>query len=88
MVVERALGVGSWPVPEQRDGGLRSAELDLAGPGGLLALLVSLEGLIEIRSPWRTWRTVVDGLAPAVAELDTVTVEAMVVDGSARRKVS
>ena len=85
-VVERALGVETWP-GHRADGRIDpattwTATIPLRHPGPALALLLSMEGLIEDRSPWRRWRTAVETIAPEVTALDTLTVQAALVDVS------
>ena len=79
-IVETATGVGSWPRSPAAPGEVRTATMPLVRPGAALGLLLAMEGLIDDRSPWRTWRTAVDTLAPAVGALDTLTIEAVIVD--------
>ena len=85
-VVERVTGSGSWPAPAATFAaaavpvGARVTErVAVASPATLLGLVAALEGHIERRSPWSTWRGVVDALAGPVGELATVTVDAVLV---------
>ncbi len=58
--------------------------LEVEGAAPLLGLLMAMEGLIEDRSPWRTWRTAVDTLAARVEKLRTITVEAVIIERGGR----
>ena len=86
-IVETATGVGTWPTAAQGNaaltamgsGALHTARLEIERPAALLGLLLAMDGLIEDRSPWGTWRTVVDTLAGRVHELRAVTIEARIV---------
>jgi hypothetical protein len=78
-VVQRSLGVGTWPAASLIPGAeLVSTEILIERPTALLGLLLAMEGLIEDRSPWRTWRSFVDTLAAAVADIESVTVETQI----------
>jgi hypothetical protein len=78
-VVERSLGVGTWPAAALIPGAeVVSTEISIEHPTALLGLLLAMEGLIEDRSPWRNWRSFVDTLAAAVDEIESVTVETQI----------
>jgi hypothetical protein len=83
-IVETATGVGTWPANEADRGEVRSSVLEVEGAAPLLGLLMAMEGLIEDRSPWRTWRTAVDTLAARVEKLRTITVEAVIIEPGGR----
>jgi hypothetical protein len=76
-VVERVTGVGSWPAPVPVAGERATGRIAITSPSRLLGLLAALDGHIERRSPWSTWRGVVDVLAGPVADLGEVTVDAV-----------
>lgn len=83
-IAEQSLGVGTWPSAVDVGGEvgpatLRSTHLSVERPAAVLGLLIAMEGMIEDRSPWRTWRTAVEMLAPAIADLDTLTIEARII---------
>jgi hypothetical protein len=80
-VVERSLGVGTWP--RSRSGPelaatTRTATILLPSAGPALSLLMAMEGLIEDRSPWRRWRTAVETIASEVEALESLTAQATV----------
>ena len=77
-IVESATGVGTWPTPDGVDGDPIRARIELTAPAAALGLLLCMEDLIERRSPWGRWRTVVETIAARVAELDAVTVSFVV----------
>jgi hypothetical protein len=77
-IVESATGVGTWPTPDGVDGDPIRARIELAAPAAALGLLLSMEDLIERRSPWGRWRTTVDTMAARVVALDAVTVSFVV----------
>ena len=79
-IVETATGVGTWPAPALIPGEVRTAQLPVEREAPLLGLLLAMEGLIDDRSPWRTWRTAVDTLAARVRELESITVEALIIE--------
>jgi hypothetical protein len=74
-IVESATGVGTWPRSSATDGEIITVELRLERPAALLGLLLAMEGVIERRSPWGRWRTMVDTMAARVQELDVVTID-------------
>ena len=79
-IVERAVGPGAWPPLPPVAGVPIGTRL---GPGrgpAMLALLMAMDGLVERRSPWGGWRTVVDTVASRVAALDGVTVDLRVIE--------
>lgn len=84
-VVERSTGVGTWPKPPSPEAlsaaGYRATgwvddSVPVGRPAAMAGLLLAMKGLIEDRSPWRTWRTAVDTLAPALRAVDRLTVQA------------
>lgn len=79
-IVESAIGVGSWPAPARADGEPVVAVVGSPRPAAMLGLLMAMDGLIETRSPWGRWRTVVDTMAARVAAIDTITVDLRVVE--------
>jgi len=79
-IVEAATGVGTWPTPAAGHGELIRVRLELSRPAAVLGLLIAMEDLIERRSPWGRWRTVVDTIASRIAELDSVSIETRVVE--------
>ena len=79
-VVESAIGVGSWPAPPPADGQPVVAVVESPRPAAMLGLLIAMDGLIETRSPWGRWRTVVDTLAARVRAIDTITVDLRVIE--------
>ncbi len=79
-IVEAAMGVGTWPRHPSPAGAAITARLTVARPAPLLGLLLAMEGLIERRSPWGQWRTMVDTMALRVAEIDSITLDLRVVD--------
>jgi hypothetical protein len=79
-IVESATGVGTWPTPVPTPGRPIRARIDLAAPAPALGLLLAMDDLIERRSPWGRWRTMVDTMAARVAELDAVTVSLVVME--------
>jgi len=79
-VVDAVIGPGAWPAPVADGGAPIRARL---GPGrgpAMLGLLMAMEGLIERRSPWGGWRTVVDTVAARVVTIEEVTVEFRVIE--------
>jgi len=82
-IVESVIGVGAWPTAGPAPGEVTRARVELSGPTAVLGLLLSMDGLIERRSPWGRWRTVVDIMAARVAELDAVTASFVVVEPAA-----
>ncbi|MEZ5244390.1 MAG: hypothetical protein R2707_04770 [Acidimicrobiales bacterium] len=78
-VVEEAVGVGAWPLVDPADGEPIGTHLGPGRSGAMLGLLMAMEGLVESRSPWGRWRTVVDTIAARVATIDEVTVDLRVV---------
>ena len=78
-IVEAATGVGTWPTTVGAPGEVRTARLDLHRSAPLLSLLLAMDGLIDDRSPWRTWRTTVDTLAGRVRKLRSITIEALII---------
>lgn len=79
-IIETATGIGTWPTPPGGEGEIRTAQIEIQRPAPLLALLLAMDGLIEDRSPWRTWRTAVDTVAGRVGGLRVVTVEARIIE--------
>ncbi|MEQ8841302.1 MAG: hypothetical protein RIB98_09995 [Acidimicrobiales bacterium] len=77
-IVETATGVGTWPAAAPVSGEPIERRIELFSAAPLLALLVAMDGLIERRSPWGRWRTMVDTMASRVGELDAVTVSLVV----------
>ena len=77
-IVESATGPGTWPTPGVAAGEQIQARIELPTPAAALGLLLSMEDLIERRSPWGRWRTTVDTMAARVGELDAVTVSFVV----------
>jgi len=82
-VVERVTGPGSWFAHGgvEVGGTSRRGRLDLARPAQAMGLVIALEGLIHDNGgAWRTWKTAVEAIAAGVAELDSLTLEAVVLD--------
>ena len=79
-VVETALGVGTWPTAGVGPGEIRAVTVALDRPSAALGLLIAMEGVIDDRSPWRTWRTAIENLAPAVASIGRLTIEARLIE--------
>ncbi len=79
-IVESALGVGTWPRPVPVDGEPVRARVEVAQPAALLALLMTMEDLIERRSPWGKWRTAVDTMAGRVGGIRALTIDLRIVD--------
>ena len=82
-VVERVTGPGSWFAHGEAalEGTPRRGRLDLARPAQAMGLVLALEGFIHDNGgAWRTWRTAVEAIAAGVAELDSLTLEAVVLD--------
>lgn len=78
-IVESALGVGTWPTSPQVEGEILRARIRVHRPAVLLGLLMAMEDLIDKRSPWGRWRTVVDTMAARVTALTEITVDVRVV---------
>jgi hypothetical protein len=79
-VVEHVTGPGTWP-SSRATGDVLRATLPLERPAPALALAHAMEGLIDDRTGmWRTWKTTVESVAAALAQIDSLTVEAIVVD--------
>ncbi len=85
LVVERVTGPGSWftgPGAEV-DGTTRRGHLDLARPAQVMGLVVALEGIVRDNGgAWRTWKTTVEAIAAGAGELESLTLEALVLDVS------
>ncbi|MEM7142557.1 MAG: hypothetical protein AAF548_16160 [Actinomycetota bacterium] len=82
-VVEAATGVGTWPSPSDGPGDRHRVGVAVARPAALLGLLLAMDGLIERRSPWGKWRTMVDTMAARVAEIEHLTMVFRVVEPDA-----
>lgn len=82
VLVDEIVGVGAWPVGALRTGRVVTGTVPITGPGPVLRLLASMEGLIEQRSPWGGWRHVIDSMASRIDALTALTIEAVFVDGS------
>jgi hypothetical protein len=54
--------------------------VEVAQPAALLALLMTMEDLIERRSPWGKWRTAVDTMAGRVGGIRALTIDLRIVD--------
>lgn len=83
LVVERVTGPGSWFTGSgsEVDGTMRRGRLDLARPAQVMGLVVALEGIVpDNGGAWRTWKTAVEAIAAGVDELESITLEALVVD--------
>jgi hypothetical protein len=78
-IVEAATGVGTWPSGPSVAGEIRRGRLEITRPSSLLGLLVAMEGVIDDRSPWRTWRSAVDIVAARVREIGALSLEAVIV---------
>ena len=79
-VVESVTGPGTWPVPPVVTGDVHRATVAVERPAPAVALVRAMEGLIDDRpGMWRTWKTTVELVAAALAEVDVLTVEAVVV---------
>lgn len=79
-VVELVTGPGTWPAPPPIDGELVRATLEVARPAPVLMLVQAMEGLVVDRTGmWRTWKTAVELVAATLADVDSLTVEAIVV---------
>jgi len=82
-VVERVTGPGSWFAhgAAELGGTSRRDRLDLARPAQAMGLVIALEGFIRDNGgAWRTWKTAVETIAAGVAELESLTLEAVVLD--------
>jgi len=73
-IVESATGVGTWPVSPVVPGELITAHVAVDAPARALGLLLAMENLIERRSPWGRWRTMVETMAVRIGDLETITV--------------
>jgi hypothetical protein len=81
-IVESALGVGTWPARACPDGAAITARVEIDRPAAVLGLLIAMEGLIEARSPWGRWRSVVDTMAARLARLETLTIDVRVIESA------
>jgi len=79
-VVESALGIGTWPRALPIDGERIGGRIEIGRPAALLGLLLTMEGLIERRSPWGKWRTAVDTMAGRVGGIRELTIDLRIVD--------
>jgi hypothetical protein len=83
--VESVTGPGTWPGAAtdgvEPTGERRRARLALERPAQALALVAAMEGLVVDRTgAWRTWRTTLEAVAAAVSSIDSLTVEAVILD--------
>ena len=82
-IVESAIGVGAWPTPGPGEGVVVRAPVTPDRPAAMLGLLLAMEELIDRRSPWARWRTVVDTLAARVNAIEALTVDLRVIEPQA-----
>jgi hypothetical protein len=82
-IVESAIGIGTWPISADSEGELIRARIEVDRPAAVLGLLLSMEDLIERRSPWGRWRSVVETMAARVEKLDVITTETRVIEPGA-----
>lgn len=84
-VVETATGTGTWPASPDGDAlteagyrcaGQAAGTVPVARSAALSGLLLAMENVIDDRSAWRTWRTAVDTLGPALGAVEQLTVQA------------
>lgn len=82
-IVEGAVGIGCWPTsPVAADVGAGEelrGRVAIERPAALLGLLVAMDGLIERRSPWGRWRTMVDTMAARVTALDSLELHVRII---------
>ncbi len=79
-VVETATGVGTWPRCVGPTGTAIAAQIAIERSAPLSGLLLAMEDLIDRRSPWGRWRTMVDTMGPRVARIDEITVDLRVIE--------
>ncbi|GJM38825.1 MAG: hypothetical protein DHS20C19_21920 [Acidimicrobiales bacterium] len=82
-IVADATGIGTWPsspAADATEGDEIRARVDIERSSSLLGLLIAMDGLIERRSPWGRWRSMVDTMAARVTALDSVEIHLRVVE--------